>query len=71
MIADELFTRINSLNRKNACYVLSHVYGRMQDKMTEADFKSILVCLEHYEKQEIMELEKPLTVNGVLGKGGM
>ena len=71
MTPNELFTRINALNRKNACYVLSHAYGRMQDKMTEADLKSILVCLEHYEKQEIEELKKPLTVNEVLGKGGI
>ena len=71
MTPDELFTRINSLNRKNACYILAHAYGRMQDKMTEADLESILVCLEHYEAQEIKELDKSLTVNGVLGKGGI
>lgn len=71
MTTNELFARINSLNRKNACLVLSHVYGRMQDHMKESDLKSILICLEHYEAQEIKELDKSLTVNGVLEKGGM
>ena len=71
MTPNELFTRINSLNRKNACYVLSHAYGRMQDKMTEADLKSILVCLEHYEKQEIKDIDKSVTVNEVLKQGGI
>ena len=71
MTPDELFTRINSLNRKNACYVLSYVYGRMQDQMKEPDLKSILTCLEHYEAQEIKDIDKSLTVNGVLGKGGI
>lgn len=71
MTPDELFTRINSLNRRNACYILAHVYGLVQARMNEYDLKSILTCLEHYEKQEIEELEKPLTVNGILGKGGM
>lgn len=71
MTPDELFTRINSLDRRNACYVLSHVYGRMISKMAESDLESILVCLEHYEKQEIMELEKPLTINEVLKQGGI
>ena len=71
MNPDELFTRINSLNRKNACYILAHVYGLMQNKMTKADLKSILICLEHYETQEIRDLDKSLTVNAVLEKGGI
>ncbi len=58
MTPDELFTRINALNRKNACCILSNVFGVMKSRMDESDMNLILSALEHYEKQEIEEAAK-------------
>ena len=50
MNTDNIWKRINALDNPYKSYVLSNVFGAMQNRMTEADLKLILPSLEHWEE---------------------